>query len=81
MKKHIIKTLLLALVITALFFHIQNWQDTGRYVLMDAYLGTGKAALTVSYDIGITLIFAGVLGMFFSQIIDIFLKVSGGKKK
>ena len=70
-RKDLIIVLLLALVCTCLLWHIQGFQDNGRYAEMSAWIGTSKTALTVVYDIGLMLLFAGALGLLFSRIIDI----------
>jgi hypothetical protein len=73
-KKNLIIILLSALVCAGLFWHIQTWQDSGRYADMNEFIGTSKVALTVLYDIGVMLLFAGALGLFFSKIIDTITK-------
>jgi hypothetical protein len=73
-KKSLVTILLLALVCAGLFWHIQTWQDSGRYADMNGYIGTSRVALTVIYDIGATLLFAGALGLLFSKIMDTITK-------
>jgi hypothetical protein len=66
--------MLSALVCAGLFWHIQAWQNAGRYGDMNLYIGTSRAVWTIIYDIGVMLLFAGALGLLFSKIIDTITK-------
>jgi|WetSurMetagenome_2_1015567.scaffolds.fasta_scaffold442256_2 hypothetical protein len=73
-RKHLSIVLLLALVCAGLLWHIQSFQDNGRYAEMNDWIGTSKTALTVVYDIGLMLLLAGALGLLFSRIVNLIIK-------
>jgi hypothetical protein len=72
--KNLTLILILTFICAGLFWHVQTWQNSGRYADMNGYIGTSRVALTVVYDIGVTLLFAGSLGILFSKIIDTITK-------
>ncbi len=61
---------LLAIVCAGILWHIQTWQNSGRYADMATFIGTPKAVIKVIYDIGIMILSAGTFGLFYSKIID-----------
>jgi hypothetical protein len=54
-----------------IIWHVWHWQSLGKYDEMYEWLKTGKAYLSVSYNLGLMLVFGILLGLLMSRITEL----------
>ncbi len=70
-KRTIILVTILLVICGLLICHAISWQASGMYYEMFQWLGTGKAYLTVLYNIGFMIVMGLILGMLLEKIIGL----------
>ncbi|MFC1990951.1 hypothetical protein ACFLU9_02225 [Chloroflexota bacterium] len=54
-----------------IIWHVIQWHSTGIYLVMYSWIGTGKAYITVLYDLALMVVLGVVLGLLMEKITDL----------
>ena len=60
-----------SLICGLIIWHVIQWHSTGRYLVMYNQIGTGKAYITVLYDLALMVVLGVVLGLLMEKITDL----------
>ncbi len=71
-KKASIQLIVLVFISVLIVWHAISWHSTGMYLEMFHWSQTGRAYITVLYNLGLMLVSGATLGLLMEKITDVF---------